>query len=336
MEKMSNCQMFSIIFVCYSRPTTKADTFYYPRWFAEISQACSDLIYTNGKSLHRHITQAEIVLHVEETGVSEVVMSSSLSVEHSTHTRSRERLTSGDPLSASYIADRAVVRGFYQRCLWNLRVAEQASHWGARCEGGGWFSTVEEVMHTQSSGDTVAWWLAAGLPECEESQPALLAGSNFLTTCCPMLYKLWHVVLTFDLDLKGRWKDSLHPPCTLFFQVHCPYSCPHKLSGMAALYVAPSRPRPHSSHSVSVITALLMRVPRGTTKGTLWDPLATVKRKPPSLNLGLMWPGVWQLSICSAKPHQILTERDVCRTKGTFHHFPRWNSVSSFAECVKC
>lgn len=58
---------------------------------------------------------------------SEVVMSSSLSAKHSTHTRSRERLTSGDPLSASYIADRAVVRGFYQRCLWNLRVAEQAA-----------------------------------------------------------------------------------------------------------------------------------------------------------------------------------------------------------------
>lgn len=50
-------------------------------------------------------------------------------------------------------------------------------HWtGFTLVGGevreGRFSTVEEVMHTQSSGETVAWWLATGLPECEESQPA--------------------------------------------------------------------------------------------------------------------------------------------------------------------
>lgn len=34
------------------------------------------------------------------------------------------------------------------------------------------FSTAEEVMHTPSSGETVAWYLAIGLPECVESQPA--------------------------------------------------------------------------------------------------------------------------------------------------------------------
>lgn len=32
--------------------------------------------------------------------------------------------------------------------------------------------TAEEVMHTPDSGEAVAWYLAIGLPECVESQPA--------------------------------------------------------------------------------------------------------------------------------------------------------------------
>ena len=129
----------------------------------------------------------------------EVVMCSSLSAEHSTHTGSRERRESDDPLTASHAADGAVVRGFYQRRLWNPRAAGQALRWGGQRWGrkGGW-GPAEEVMHTLRSGQTVAWWLATGLPECEGSQP--LRGSGFLTTCCPMLYKLWHAVLTPDLD----------------------------------------------------------------------------------------------------------------------------------------
>lgn len=75
--------------------------------------------------LRCHSTRAEIVLHAEMKGgdrssgvvLSEVAMSSCLSSGHSTHTRPRERLTSGDPLSASYKADRAVVIGLYRRRL---------------------------------------------------------------------------------------------------------------------------------------------------------------------------------------------------------------------------
>ena len=67
-------------------------------------------------------------------------------------------------------------QGCRQRALPAVSVKPESS-WTGFTLGGqeareGWVSTVEEEMHTSSSSETVAWWLATGLPEWEESQPA--------------------------------------------------------------------------------------------------------------------------------------------------------------------
>lgn len=73
--------------------------------------------------------------------------------------------------------------------LWGQKVRER------------WFSTVKGVMHTQSSGETVSWWLATGLPECGESQPAASKRdqiSSQLVVCCYINsgMRWWHLIWT--------------------------------------------------------------------------------------------------------------------------------------------
>lgn len=64
-----------------------------------------------------------------------------------------------------------------------------------------WFSTVKGVMHTQSSGKTVSWWLATGLSECGESQPAASKRDQISSQLVVWCYinsgmRWWHLIQT--------------------------------------------------------------------------------------------------------------------------------------------
>lgn len=64
-----------------------------------------------------------------------------------------------------------------------------------------WFSTVKGVMHTQSSGKTVSWWLLIGLPECEGSQPAASKRDQISSQLVVWCYinsgmRWWHLIRT--------------------------------------------------------------------------------------------------------------------------------------------
>lgn len=74
-------------------------------------------------------------------------------------------------------------------------------HTGGQEVTEGWFSAVEEVTYTPSSGDTGAWYPATEAARVlRKANPQLLGDSDFLTACCLVLYKLRHAVLTPDLN----------------------------------------------------------------------------------------------------------------------------------------
>lgn len=128
------------------------------------------------KGLHWHSTRGEIVLHAEMRGVSvlllEVAMSSSLSPGGIPHTPGPGSGPRQTILFLLHTPPTGLSSEGFTGGVCETRELLNRLHTGGQEVREGWVSTVEEVMHTSSRSETVARWLATGLPECEESQPA--------------------------------------------------------------------------------------------------------------------------------------------------------------------